>query len=101
MSEAVADLLLRCAASLADEGVGPMSYSSVMGPDRLPTDDVLWTLAADITGRENITHLDARDFLGIADQPPHEHTFAEGGCECTQPGCSVTYAQYRIGKGEK
>lgn len=65
MSAATADLLLRCAASLADEGIGPTSYSSVIGPDRLPTDDALWTLAADITGRENITHLDARDFLGI------------------------------------
>jgi len=71
MSPAVADLLLRCLVALAEEGTGPKSYSSVTGPDSLPTDAAIWDTAAAIIGREKILGFLLDDgFLELNPLPP-------------------------------
>lgn len=61
MSHAVADLLLRQSMALLDEGTGPKSYGSVMGPDAGAQDVALILQAVDVVGPENILDRDLQD----------------------------------------
>lgn len=61
MSHAVADLILRQSMALLDEGIGPKSYGSVMGPDAGAQDVALILQAVDVIGQENILDRDLQD----------------------------------------
>jgi hypothetical protein len=61
MSHAVADLILRQSMALLDEGTGPRSYGSLLGPDTGPQDVALILQAVDVVGQENILDRDLQD----------------------------------------
>lgn len=61
MSHAVADLILRQSMALLDEGIGPKSYGSILGPDTGPQDVALILQAVDVIGQENILDRDLQD----------------------------------------
>lgn len=61
MSHAVADLILRQSMALLDEGIGPKSYGSILGPDTGPQDVVLILQAVDVIGQENILDRDLQE----------------------------------------
>lgn len=61
MSHEVADLILRQSMALLDEGTGPKSYGSLLGPDTGPQDVALILQAVDVIGQENILDRDFQD----------------------------------------
>lgn len=102
MNREIADLILRQLTGLLDDGAGAKSYSSVMGPDVLPTDAALYIEAAETIGPEAITDLYLKDHLTALRHDLHHPRHRAGKTtdgygvhhpgtlrDCTEPECVV------------